>query len=156
MAKKRRKPGRPARETGALPVIFRHRGGADVDLQLIPHAHLDKLVRGEGDEEAWHTLVFRLNCANAIANKEFSDQPAVQDEIEKAMVSMTEIGKRHKETGKFGCSGDQYRAICEGLRLADEIQAATTRRQQRGAYRWVYGQVGGNTEMLDVMQRGTR
>jgi hypothetical protein len=153
VSKKRRKPGRPARETKALPVIFRHSGGADTDLKLIPHMMLDKIIRGEGDEECWHTIVFRLNCGCAIANKSFAHQPEAQDEMEKALVAICEVGKRWKRTGKFGCTGDEFRVIGDGLNLADELQEATTRREQRGAYRWVYSQVGGNTEMLEVMER---
>lgn len=154
MSKKRRKPGRPARETGALPSVFRHSGSADTDLKLIPHAMLDKILHGEGDEECWTTIVFRLNCGNAIANKSFAHQPEVQDEMEKALAAICDVGKRFKRTGKFGCTGDEFKAIGAGLNLADDLQANTTRREQRGAYRWVYSQVGGNTEMLDVMQRG--
>lgn len=154
MSKKRRKPGRPARETKALPVIFRHSGGADVDLKLIPHAMLDKMLNGEGDEECWHTIVFRLNCGCAIANKSFSHQPEAQDEMERALAAICEVGNRWKRTGKFGCTGDEFKAIGAGLNLADELQASTTRREQRDSYRWVYSQVGGNTEMLDVMTRG--
>lgn len=154
MSKKRRKPGRPARETRALPVIYRHSGGSDTNLKLVPHAMLDKILRGEGDDECWHTIVFRLNCGNAIANKSFAHQPEVQDEMEKALAALCEVGKRYKRTGKVGCTGDEFKAIGAGLNLADELQEHTTRREQRDAYRWVYGQVGGNTEMLDVMQKG--
>lgn len=154
MSKKRRKPGRPARETGALPSVFRHSCGADTDLQLIPHSMLAKILAGEGDAECWHTIVFRLNCANAIANKSFAHQPEVQDEMEKALAAICEVGKRFKRTGKFGCTGDEFKVIGAGLNLADDLQVKTTRREQRDAYRWVYGQVGGNTEMLNVMQRG--
>ncbi|NSX18133.1 hypothetical protein HTY52_28935 [Cupriavidus taiwanensis] len=154
MSKKRRKPGRPARETGALPSVFRHSGNADTDLQLIPHSMLAKILAGEGNEECWHTIVFRLNCANAIANKSFAHQPEVQDEMEKALAAICEVGKRFKRTGKFGCTGDEFKVIGAGLNLADDLQVQTTRREQRDAYRWVYGQVGGNTEMLNVMQRG--
>lgn len=156
MSKKRRKPGRPARETKALPVIFRHSGNADVDLKLIPHAMLDKILHGEGDEECWHTIAFRLNCGNAIANKSFAHQPEVQDEMERALVAISDVGKRYKRTGKFGCTGDEFKAIGAGLNLADELQSETTRREQRDSYRWVYSQVGGNTEMLDVMKNGTK
>ena len=156
MSKKRRKPGRPARETNALPVIFRHSGGADVDLKLIPHAMLDKMLHGEGNEECWHTIVFRLNCGNAIANKSYAHQPEVQDEMEKALFAISEVGKRWKRTGKFGCTGDEFKAIGTGLNLADDLQANTTRREQRDSYRWVYSQVGGNTEMLDVIARSAK
>lgn len=71
-----------------------------------------------------------------------------------ALSAICEVGKRYKRTGKLGCTGDEFRAIGDGLNLADDPQEATTRREQREAYRWVYGQVGGNTEMLDVIQRG--
>lgn len=110
MSKKRRKPGRPARETRALPVIFRHSGGSDTNLKLVPHAMLDKILRGEGDDECWHTIVFRLNCGNAIANKSFAHQPEVQDEMEKALAALCEVGKRYKRTGKVGCTGDEFKA----------------------------------------------
>jgi hypothetical protein len=151
---KRRKPGRPARETGALPVTFRHSGSADLNLQLIPHAHLSKILAGEGDGECWHTVVFRLNCGCAIANKSFAHLPEAQDEMERALAAICEVGKRYKRTGKIGCTGDEFKAIGAGLNLADELQAKTTRREQRAAYRWVYGQVGGNAEAIDVLQMG--
>ena len=156
MAKKRRKPGRPARETRALPVMFRRSGAADTTLKLTPHAMLAKVMAGEGDEECWNTLVFRLNCGNAIANQSFAHQPEVQDEMERGIVAICEVGKRYKRTGKLGCTGDEFRAIGAALNLADDLQANTTRREQRDAYRWVYSQVGGMSEMLDVMQRGAQ
>lgn len=115
MSKKRRKPGRPARETGALPVIFRHSASADTNLKLTPHQHLSKILAGDGDEECWHTIVFRLNCGNAIANKSFAHQPEAQDEMERALAAVCEVGKRYKRTGKLGCTGDEFRAIGDGL-----------------------------------------
>ncbi|SPA44627.1 hypothetical protein [Cupriavidus taiwanensis] len=151
---KRRKPGRPARETGALPVMFRHAGSDDNKLKLIPHAHLSKILAGEGDSECWHALVFRLNCACAIANKSFAHQPEVQDEMERALAAMVEIGKRFKRTGKLGCTGDEFRVVGAALNLADEIQDATSRREQRDAYKFVYAQVGGNDEAINVLTAG--
>ena len=156
MSKKRRKPGRPARETSALPSVFRHSGSADTDLKLIPHAMLDKMLHGEGNEECWHTIVFRLNCGCAIANKSFAHQPEAQDEMEKALAAICEVGKRFKRTGKFGCTGDEFKAIGAGLNLADELQASTTRREQRDAYRFVYASVGGNTEAINVIEGARR
>lgn len=152
--KTRRKPGRPAREHGALPVMFRHSGNSDTNLKLIPHAHLAKILAGEGDAECWHTLVFRLNCGCAIANKSFAHQPEVQDEIERALAAMVEVGKRYKRTGKLGCTGDEFRIIGAALNLTDDIQENTTRREQRDAYNWVYGQVGGDAEAINVLSAG--
>ncbi len=156
MSKKRRKPGRPARETGALPSIIRHSASAETDLKLIPHSMLAKLLAGEGNAECWHTIVFRLNCANAIANKSFAHQPEVQDQMEQALAAICEVGKRFKRGGKWGCTGDEFKLIGAGLNLSDELQQETTRREQRDAYNWVFSQVGGNSTMLDAMQRGAR
>jgi hypothetical protein len=151
---RKRSSYRPKCATGALPVMFRHSGDNDQKLKLIPHAHLSKILAGEGDAECWHTLVFRLNCGCAIANKSFAHQPEVQEEIERALAAMVEVGKRYKRTGKLGCTGDEFRVIGAALNLTDDIQANTTRREQRDAYKWVYGQVGGDAEAINVLSAG--
>ncbi|WP_455275106.1 hypothetical protein [Ralstonia thomasii] len=136
--KKRRKPGRPARETGALPSLFRFSRSAELHLQLVPHIELEKMRDGTATEQSWHTLAFRINVGQTLAHQQFADQAAALDAMAHGVWAIAEVGKRYKRTGRFGCTGDEFRAIGEALNLTDDMQKETTRREQRTATNAVY------------------
>lgn len=116
-----------------LPVVFRFSSEAETKLQLTPHAHLDKMRDGTGDRLAWQTLKYRINVGSLLAAQHYGEHQDVHEAMAQAVEAVTAIGKRFVRTNRFGCSGDEFRAIGRGLDLADELQKATTRRQQRTA-----------------------
>ncbi|AXW48147.1 hypothetical protein ACI2S5_08415 [Ralstonia nicotianae] len=130
--------GRPARETGALPSVIRFSRGAEVQLQLVPHVELEKLRDGTATEESWHTLAFRINVGQVLAQQYFAHVGDVLDAMARGVVAVAEVGKRFRRVGRFGCTGDEFRAIGAALTLTDDMQEATTRRQQLHATQTVY------------------
>lgn len=138
MSHRRNKRGRPARETGALPIIFRFNQRNETQLQLVPHVELEKMVDGSATEESWYTLAFRINVGQMLAQRQFSDHPDVLDAMARGVAAVAEVGKRFKRAGRFGCTGDEFRAIGAAITLTDDMQEATTRRQQLQATRLVY------------------
>ncbi|TMS58500.1 hypothetical protein MW7_007165 [Imbroritus primus] len=152
---KRIKRGRPARETGAMPSLFRFSRNAELSLQLIPHSELEKLRDGTANEESWHTLAFRINVGAMLAAMYFAQD--AQDAMTAAVAAVASVGKRYTATGRLGMSGDEFRAIGAGLNLTDEMQTTTTKRQQYLATRAVYSKAtaGGRVkvgEMIDIME----
>lgn len=125
--RKARRP-RPARTCG-LPVMFRFSQNAEVDLQLVPHVELSKILDGTATEEAWHTLAFRINVGQAVACLYFTDNEPLREAMDAAVVAVAEVGKRYRLRGRLGVTGDEFRAIGHGLNLTDEMQRACTRRQ---------------------------
>lgn len=119
---------RPARTCG-LPVMFRFSQNAELDLQLVPHVELSKILDGTATEEAWHTLAFRINVGQAVACLYFTDNQPLREALDAAVVAVAEVGKRYRARGRLGVTGDEFRAIGQGLNLTDDLQRACTRRQ---------------------------
>ncbi len=129
-ASKHRKTRRPrAARTCGLPSIIRFNHNAEVDLQLIPHVELSKILDGTATEEAWHTLAFRVNVGQVVATLYFADNQALRDAMAAAVVAVSDVGKRFNQRGRLGVTGDEFRAIGQGLNLTDEMQCSCTRRQ---------------------------
>lgn len=105
-------------------------------MKLIPHQELSKLREGVGDEVSWNTIVCRLNVGGvlSVAHK-FSEDPAPT--VRAALNAMVALRKRIDETGKYLLTGDEYRAVGEGLVLLDDLQDTITRREHRDALRAV-------------------
>ena len=139
---KRRKPGRPAREIGKLPVTLRQRFDSDTHLKLVPLEHLDKILRGDGDNEAFCTLAYRLLVGEGLARAHFDHQPEAMTTMNDAKRALHAVGTRYHKTGRVGFTGDEYRALSPAINLIDDMQNLTTRRQQREAYRAVEPKVG--------------
>lgn len=116
-----------------LPSIYRHSSAAETMLQLTPHEHLDKLLAGAGDREAWKTIKYRINEASILAVRHFPEREDVREALAGAVRALCDIGQRYAAIARYGCSGDEFRALGLGLTWADELQIATTRRQQLAA-----------------------
>ncbi|SOZ15559.1 conserved hypothetical protein [Cupriavidus taiwanensis] len=125
--RKSRRP-RPARPCG-LPVMFRFSRNAEVNLQLIPHVELSKILDGTATEAAWHTLAFRINVGQAVATLYYADNQALRDAMDAAVIAVAAVGKRFANRGALGVTGDEFRAIGQGLNLTDDMQRTCTRRQ---------------------------
>ncbi|SCU94467.1 conserved exported hypothetical protein [Cupriavidus necator] len=125
--RKIRRP-RPARPCG-LPVMFRFSSNAEVDLQLIPHVELSKILDGTATEAAWHTLAFRINVGQVVATLYFAENQELRDAMDAAVIAVADVGKRFHLRGRLGVTGDEFRAIGQALNLTDDMQRACTRRQ---------------------------
>lgn len=112
-----------------LPVCFRFSNNAELDLQLVPHSELSKILDGTATEAAWHTLAFRINVGQVVAALYFADNRPLCDAMAAGVVAIAGVGKRFRERGLLGVTGDEFRAIGQALNLTDDMQQACTRRQ---------------------------
>lgn len=132
---KPRKKHTPKR--AGIPVVFRFNQEDETRLQMAPHAELLKLRNGMGDTGTWHTIVCRLNIGITVAHN-----TSQSDEIKKALAdslaAMRVIFARHQKTDKWGATGDELKAVGEGLVLTDDLQKAVTRRDLRDAMEHVF------------------
>lgn len=133
----RRKPVR-------LPTIFRVTPNEELELKLIPHGHLQAMIEGRGDHDAFNTITFRVMvgaCMTGLIVEE--DLKHVEPLFKDALNGLIAIGDRFERLGKFGANGDEVRWIKEALNLTDELQTVTTRKQQAASYKTVERFVGG-------------
>lgn len=131
-SKKPRKPYRRKYVDGQLPITIRHSSSADNMLKMIPHSDIEKLRDGTADEYVVNTLTFRLNWGYVMAG-EYFDTPEARACTEAGLAAIRSIKERHERLGKWGCTGPEFVAMGQALNLTDEMQAQTTRRQQRDA-----------------------
>lgn len=111
-----------------LPVVFRFSAKAELDLQTIPHVELDAIMRGAGTEYSLGAVNFRINCGYVLAGETFED-PQLRVEMEKGLAAIRAVIDRWRDSGKIGCTGEQFRAIGEALVLCDDMQVMCTRRE---------------------------
>lgn len=105
-------------------------------LKLIPHAELLKLAAGEGTEGSWHDLVSRLNFGYVLAERNNFGMD-LKAPLKAALDAMVSIRERFDRVGKWGVSGDEQKLIGQALVYTDDMQDATTRREQRDCLRIV-------------------
>lgn len=120
-----------------IPVLFRFGQEDEQKLQMVPHAELLKLRNGLADAGTWHTIVCRLNIGMTIAHQGEQSDEAKQAMAE-SLQAMRDVWARHEKTAKWGASGDELKAIGDGLVLTDDLQKASTRRELRDAMNHVF------------------
>lgn len=125
---KPKKKYKPKRVFG-LPKVFRHDQSADLSLQLIPHQELEKFKTGDADEFTWNTVCFRLNWGYVMSGDHFDSEEA-RALMESSLAAIKAVNDRHQRTGRWGTTGEEFNIIGQALNLTDEMQMATTRRQQ--------------------------
>lgn len=106
------------------------------NLHLIPHQELAALREGRGTEISWHTLTARMNVGYVLSNiamESHDIDPDPRPAIRQGLDAMVDLQARHRALDRYVATGDELRAIGEALNLTDELQSATTRRQQRDA-----------------------
>ena len=131
-SKKPRKAYKPKYVEGQLPITIRHTNASDTMLQMIPHSDLERLRDGTADDYVANTLAFRLNWGYVMAG-EYFDTPEARACTEAGLAAIRSVKERHERLGKWGCTGPEFAAMGQALNLTDEMQAQTTRRQQRDA-----------------------
>lgn len=127
--KKPRKQYKP-RPALMLPMTYALPDSNRADLQVTPHMVLESFRLGSGTEVLWHTLAAAINTGSVLARSQ-SDE--VKADMQRARDALLDVQKRGRDTGRWGLSGDQFRALGEGLTLTDEMQNASSRRQVRDA-----------------------
>lgn len=127
-----KKPRKAYRKRAALmlPMTYALPESNRADLQVTPHMVLESFRLGSGTEVLWHTLAAAINIGSVLARAQ-SDE--VQADMQRARDALLDVQQRGRETGRWGLSGDEFRALGEGLTLTDEMQNASTRRQVRDA-----------------------
>ena len=109
--------------------MFRHSKEADINLQLVPHQELEKFKTGEADEYTWNTVCFRLNWGYVMSGDHF-DSVEARELMEQSLKAIRSVKTRHKKTGRWGTTGEEFNIIGQALNLTDEMQMNTTRKQQ--------------------------
>lgn len=127
--KKPRKAYRP-RPALTLPITYALPDSNRTDLQLPPHIILDGFVDGTGTESGCHTLIAAINVGAVLARTEDDETQGI---LSRALDAIQGVKDRGEDTGRWGMSGDQYRAIAGGLALTSDMQDRKTRREVRDA-----------------------
>ena len=127
---KPKKAYRPKYPKGQLPIVFRHSNKADLSLKVIPKEDLERLRIGEADEYTINTLAFRLNWGYVMAGEIF-DTPEARKIMEDGLAAIRAVKERHKKTGKYGATGEEFFAMGDALNMTDEMQEGSTRREQQ-------------------------
>jgi len=129
--KKPAKKYRPRYAKDTLPVTYRFCKENETDLQLIPHTSLSKFKEGMADSRDWHTLASRLNLGNTLAYTHYEGD--VKAMMDKAALALRAVFQRHERLGTWGCTGEEFNAMGDGLNLTDQMQKDCTRRELQNA-----------------------
>jgi hypothetical protein len=122
-----------------VPMTIRHSAESETALQLVPHLELMKMREGAGDEGSWHTITARLNIGITAAYD--NDYPT--ESFRKALDAIINVQERHKNTGRWGLSGQDYKEIGQGLVDTDTLQLSLTRKQFSKAVKYVFNNAAG-------------
>jgi len=120
----RKRTHRKIRNVG-LPLVFGLTQQMRTDLDLTPLGTLESFKEGTAGPEAAHTLAAAVDLAAVLA-REYTDE--VQRIAYAALQAIRAIFWREEQTSRWGCSGDEYKAIREALLLSGDLQDKTTRR----------------------------
>lgn len=110
------------------PINHRFNAKTERDLQLIPHAELEKFRHGAADEVSINTLAFRMNLGYVMSTDLF-DSEAVTKAMTVGLNALESVMQRHSSTGKIGATGEEFYLIGEALNFTDEMQKQSTRRE---------------------------
>jgi hypothetical protein len=145
---------RGGKRPAPLPSIFRAPAGQEISLKTTPHAHLQAIAAGRGDEEAFLTVCFRIlvgGSLTALADEE--GEKALEKELDPAIIALVHIGARYERLRTFGVTGDELVALRAGLVLTDELHEAATRKQIDVMYAQVQKFVGGFAYTMKNLRR---
>jgi hypothetical protein len=95
------------------------------DLDLTPLGTLEAFREGTAGDEAAHTLAAAVDLAAVLA-RDYTDE--VQVVAAAGLKAVGSIFAREAQSGSWGCSGDEYRAVRAALILSSDLQCITTRR----------------------------
>ncbi|WVK89965.1 hypothetical protein [Burkholderia phage vB_BpP_HN02] len=115
----------------STPIVFRNRE-VEAELMLIPHLCLESFTKGLGNEQAFDTLTYRMLMAAALTKhiEVEEDFDYAAGLVGAAVQAMKNIGERLLKAGVWGVTGDEVRAIKDGLGIADQLQELVPMKQQ--------------------------
>ncbi len=113
-----------------VPTNIRYGQLEELHLQLVPHVALDLFRTGLATEGDWHTLAVRVNWAVVMATRH---HPDVVDVATAGVRALAVVMARHERIGRWGCNGEELRALGAALVLMDEMQQSHTRRDLHDA-----------------------
>jgi hypothetical protein len=119
-----------------IPMVFRHPGEVEQDIQLYPHMELLKLRNGAADAGSWHEITCRINVGITLALQ--NGLEAALQVVAPGLDAMREIRDRFQRVGKYGATGEEIRIVGDALVATDEMQRSMTRRQLSDAIKHVY------------------
>lgn len=143
----RPRPKRPVK----MPILFRGNTEDETALMTVPHAYFDNIVNGKGDVEMYLTLVYRVFVGLALT-KFITENQKAERVVKAALGSLWFTGERILKKHKVGFSGNEMQNIKAALVLIDDLQAITTRKEQRDSYADVGFKVGGMTLTLQSLE----
>ena len=122
-----------------LPMVFGMSQSMKNDLQLTPLGTLEGFKEGTGTEHGAHTLAAAVNLA-AVLSRDLTDHE--KRIAAEGLEAVRGIFRRGNSAGKWGCSGDEYRAIGAALALGAELADSTNRRTVAAAIKTVLQEAG--------------
>jgi hypothetical protein len=131
--KKPRKAHKP-KVLKATPIVFALAGEQKTDLRLPYHLALESLRGGAGNSDDAHTIFSSLLIARELAKHYQTEQ---RQAIAAGLDAIVDV-KARGDAGKWGVSGDQFKAISAALVLMDDMQDGATRRMVRDAIQTVW------------------
>lgn len=127
-----------------MPAIFRQSAAQELQLKIIPHAHLKAIIDGRGGVDEFLTLCFRIMVGGSLTSlADEEGEVTLEKEFDPGIEALLAIGTRYEKLGKIGVNGDELLAIKHALNLTDDLQEASTRKQQSEMYQQVSHFVGG-------------
>ncbi|MFX3545048.1 hypothetical protein [Ralstonia mannitolilytica] len=122
-----------------LPLVFGLSQSMKTDLHLTPLGILEGFKEGTAKEEGAHTLAAAVNLA-AVLSRELTDHE--KRIAAEGLEAVRGVFKRGNDSGKWGCSGDEYRAIGAALALGAELADGSRRREVAAAIKTVLREAG--------------
>jgi len=122
-----------------LPLVFGLSQEMKTDLQLTPLGTLEGFKEGTGTERGAHTLTAAVDVVAVLARGMTDREKKIAAE---GLEAVRGIFRRGNETGKWGCSGDEYRAIGFALSLLAEMTDNGRRRDVAAAIKTVFQEAG--------------
>lgn len=140
--RKKYKP--PARPASATPINWRQSRGTDAHLALIPHQCLERLREGRADFDDMGSINLRLLWAKRALELHFDAEATHMAAacIGLALDALLTIKARLDAAGKIGASGAELVALGDGIKAADEIAKACTRRECADALKTAAHEMG--------------
>jgi hypothetical protein len=133
---KPRKKYVPKSVKGALPISIRH-PKVEQDYQKYKfHQALSDLRSGKATDNDIGNMALRLAVCTVLAKALYQGEPVAI--MEKGIYTLEEVKCRFHRVGKWGALPAELDAIGAALLLADELQDATTRREQKMAAEAIY------------------
>ncbi|QDH84755.1 hypothetical protein KMC57_gp79 [Achromobacter phage vB_AxyP_19-32_Axy24] len=143
----RPRPKKPVK----LPIMFRGSKTMEDELRLVPFAFMDAIARGDGDIEAFLTLVFRVLCGLGMC-QHVDQGEKVRPHILKALGALWHVGDRMIKKHRVGFSGDERNCIRSALVMIDDMHVLVTRKEHREIISIVGMKVGGTTLTMQTLE----